>query len=135
MDSVEHILDKYVDDYLIETGSPFTKEELLRYTQHLLPIKDGDTIIGMVGLDVFPSLGYGEHIPVLRVMYIAPEYRKPTSFKTMVKDIFTNLKAQGFKRVEVLCSPKINNWFRRELHSRPHQFSHLQEIDFFLKKL
>ena len=135
MDSVNHILDKYVDEYLAETETPFTKEELFKYTQHILPIKDGEVIIGMVGLDIFPSQKLQENIPVLRLVYISPEHRKPNSFKGAVREIMVNLRAQGFKRVEVMTNHKINNWFRREMHSKPHQYSHLQELDFFINQL
>ena len=128
-------LDQYVEEYLTETQAPFTKEEVYQYTQHLLPITLDGRIVGILGLDVFPSQYLKETVPVLKIIYITPKERTSGSFRRVVKEIMEELKAQGFKRVEILMNQKINNYFKRELHSKPYQYAHLQTIDFFLDQL
>ncbi len=135
MTDLERILDQYIDAYIEESDTLFNKAEIYKYNHHLIPIKEGETIIGMVGLDIFPVAKLNERMPVVRLIYIAPEHRKPKSFKTAIRDIMVSLKEQGFKTVEVVINNKINNWFRRELHSKPRSYSHVQELDFFIKQL
>lgn len=135
MISVERILDTYVEDYLAETKAPFTKEEVYNNVQQLLPIIKDGVVVGMIGADVYPSQKLNEAVPVLKVIYIAPQHRKPNSFKTLVTDVMQGLKNEGYKRVEIQMNHKLNNWFKREMHSKPRQYSHLQEIDFFLDQL
>lgn len=133
--SVERILETYVEDYLSETEAPFTKEEVFNSVQKLLPVYKDGIIIGMLGADVFPSQKLQEPVPVLRIIYIAPQHRKPNSFKTLVTDVMQSLKSEGYKRVEIQMNHKLNNWFKREMHSKPRQYTHLQTIDFYLDQL
>jgi len=134
--SVASVLDKYIDEYLEETGSPFTKVEVYEMVEHLLPINnDVGVPIGMLGLSVFNSEKFKERVPVLKLLYIEKDARTPGSFNKVVTDIFVNLKKQGFKRVEVLASRPVNNWFKKKAKSRPVQFAHLQEIDYLLDNL
>ena len=137
MDNIEtkHILDQYIDEYLTETQAPFTKEEVYQYTQHLLPITLEGQVVGILGMDVFPSQYLKETVPVIKIIYITPNERTSGSFKRVVKEVMEQLKEQGFKRVELQMNQKINNWFKREMHSKPYQYAHLQSIDFFLDQL
>ena len=135
MESVNRILDQYVDEYLAETKTPLTKEELYDFVQHLLPIYFDERIVGILGVDIFQSQYLNENVPVLKLLYITPIERKVGSMKGVVKQVMTELKGQGFKRVEIQMNQKLNNWFKREMHSKPYQYAHLQPIDFFLNQL
>jgi hypothetical protein len=128
-------VDKYLDEYLVESKALFTKDEVYSTVQHLLPITYEGLIVGVLGLDIFPSQYLEQTVPVLKLIYITPEARTPGSFKRVIRDIMTELNRQGFTKVEIHMNQKINNWFKRELHSRPHQYAHLQDIEFYLKQL
>lgn len=137
MESVNHIIDNYVDDYLKESETPFTKEEFYNSIGHILPLTLGEDnrVVGFIGLDIFPSQYLKESVPVWKVIYIDPKERKPHSFKEAVTIVLQSLKTQGFKRVEMHMNQKINNWFRRHLHSKPVQYVHLHELDFYIDQL
>ena len=135
--SGNHIPEKYIDDYLKETEAPFTKQEFYNSVQHLVPLTYGEDnrVIGFIGLDIFPSQYLKENVPVLKIMYIDPPERRPTVFRESVRIVFNALKKQGFRRVEIHANKKINNWLRRELHSKPYHYIHLQDIDFYCDQM
>jgi hypothetical protein len=136
MDSVASVLDKYIDEYLAETETPFTKVEAYEMVEHILPIYDDDKkIVGMIGLSIFDSQALGEKVPVIKMIYIEKKARTPGSFKRVTKEVFTKLKEEGFKRVEIVTNRQINNWLKKKANSRPRQFAHLQTLDYLLENI
>ncbi len=128
--SVATILDKYIVEYLEETKIPMTKQEMYETTEHILPLPTPDNKIkGMIGVNIYDSGHFGERVPSIRFIYLAPEYREPNSFKDTCLEILEEFKRQGYNRLELCSDRRINNWLKKR-NSRPIQFVHWQTIDY-----
>ena len=130
-------LQEFVNDYLKETETPLTVDEVMARVDAVYPIIDETTktLIGMFGVTVAESAYYNESIPSVRMIYVKPDERKPTHFKEITKTIFSGLKEAGFTKVELSVNRKINNWMRKVLWSKPNLFTHFGNLDDFIGRL
>lgn len=124
--------DKIISDYIVETQTPMTVDEVKGSVQFAQPLINRYGMVGFFGYNVVESALFGE-VAIVTLVYVYPEHRR--TFKPVALNIFKYLEKEGYEVVELHLSKKINNWIRKHTGSMPKTFIHLGKTVDYIKKL
>lgn len=129
----KNTLHMMLEKYKQESKVPASVEELEEYPQQWIPIKSGQTVIGILGIDIVPENNEHPMVAVLKLIFIDYPYRG--NFGAVAVPILEELKSNGVGLVEVHANRKLSKWLRRYGKSEPFLFAHLEDIDKLLTNI